>query len=482
MDKTKEPLKVLIVSSEAAPFAKTGGLGDVIGSLPQALRELGVDVRVLMPRYRSIKWDLVKDATYISSFEVSLGWRKQSASVFSMTVDGLPVYLIQNDYYFGRDGLYGFGDDYERFGFFSKAAVEFVGTIDFMPDVIHFHDWQTGLVPVYLNDVFKRFTFYRHIKTVFTIHNLQYQGVFGRETLGNLDLNDGYFSGTKLEFHGNISFMKAAILYADAITTVSETYAHEIQTPAYGYGLDGLLRSCKGKITGILNGIDLKKNDPQTDKLIFTNYSATDLAGKAENKQRLQQQLNLPQSDRTPVIGIVSRLVDQKGFDLIAGCIDELMSRDLQLVILGTGDGRYEHMFHYMSNRYPNKVSANITFNEELAQKIYAGSDMLLMPSLFEPCGLGQMIAMRYGTLPIVRETGGLADTVYHFVPELGAGNGFTFRDYLSSGLMWAIDSALGVYKDTDMWEKAVVNAMISDFSWKKSAARYLELYKSLRG
>lgn len=476
-----EKLKLLFVSSEMTPYAKSGGLGDVIGSLPGELNRLGVDARVVFPKYRSIPANKLVGTEYVASLEVSLGWRRQNASILTMN-PGFPVYMIENDYYFGRDGFYGYADDFERFAFFSKAAVEFLSAIDFQPDVIHFNDWQTGLGSIYLNDMYRGFLFYRDIKTVYTIHNLQYQGVFGRNILPNLDLNDGYFTGGQMEFHGNISLMKAGILYANAVTTVSPTYAKEILTAQYGYGLDGLLCDQRHKLSGILNGIDYESNNPETDSRIFANYSVNDIGGKTENKLKLQESLGLPVRSDVPVFSIVSRLVDQKGLDLIAMCMDEMMHKDIQLIVLGTGDGRYEHMLRHLSGRYPGKVSANISFNETLAQKIYAASDFFLMPSLFEPCGLGQLIAMRYGTLPIVRRTGGLADTVEHFNPETGAGNGFSFNDYLASGLMWAVNSALSVYHDKPSMQKAVENAMNSDFSWKSSAKQYIELYKSLIG
>ncbi len=475
-----ENLKVLIVSSEVSPFAKSGGLGDVMGSLPKELRKYGVDCRIVMPKYKNINSELLTNLEYVDSFEVSLGWRRQSASIFAL--DGqVPIYFVENDYYFGRDGFYGYGDDFERFGFFSKAALEILGVIDFAPDIIHLNDWQTSLCALYLRDVYHKFLFFKNIKTVFTIHNLQYQGVFGRGILSNVDLNDGYFSGGLLEFYGNVSFMKAGIIYADMITTVSETYAREIQSPEYAFGLDGLLRARSNDLFGVLNGIDCEKNDPGTDPCLFKNFDINSIELKKENKTALQRMLNLPIRPDVPVFSIISRLVDQKGLDLIANCMEELMSKDIQLIVLGAGDGRYEHLFHYMSNRYPGKVSANICFNFDLAQKIYASSDMFLMPSLFEPCGLGQLFAMRYGTIPIVRDTGGLSDTVQHFDKETKQGNGFLFKHYLSSGLMWAVNEALSVYYDKENFDCCIRNAMNSDYSWSKSAEKYIELYLKLK-
>ena len=472
-------LSVLMVATEVTPYAKSGGLGDVTGSLPAELRKHGVDIRVVFPKYRTIRQNTIHNMTYANSFEVTLGWRRQSASIFTIDSD-VPTYMIENDYYFGRDGFYGYGDDYERFAFFTKAAIELLAIDSFRPDIIHFNDWQTGLGPVYLNDIYRKFIYYSGIKSLYTIHNLQYQGVFGREILGNVELNDGYFTGGQLEFHGNISYMKAGILYADAVSTVSETYAKEIQSPGFGYGMDGILRNRSASLSGILNGIDYEANNPETDPRLYLPFNQDSLNNKRKNKTQLQNQLNLPVREDVPMFAIVSRLVDQKGLDLVADIMEELMGRDVQLVVLGTGDGRYEHLFKHMAWRFPDKVSANILFDEDLAQKIYAASDMFLMPSLFEPCGLGQMIAMRYGAVPIARKTGGLADTVFHFNPESGEGNGFMFEHYLASGLMWAINEALGVYYSSQ-WDRVVRNAMAADYSWAQSAQKYIELYNAMK-
>ncbi len=473
-------LKVLIVSSEVSPYAKSGGLGDVIGSLPGQLKKHGVDVRVCLPKYKSIKQDYLKDAEYVNSFVVTLGWRNQSASIYKLD-NPVPTYFIENDYYFGRDGYYGYGDDFERFAFFSKACVELLGAVDFQADVIHFNDWQTGVAGIYLKDYYGGFLFYKNIKTLLTIHNLQYQGVFGKEILGNIDLNNGYFTTDKTEHYGMVNFLKAGINYADAVSTVSESYSREIQTYEYGYGMNGVLSAKSHRLFGILNGIDVDEYNPKTDKHLFKNFDAQSINARKENKLALQNMLGLAQRD-VPMIGIISRLVDQKGFDLIAVAMEELMAKDIQIVVLGTGDGRYEYMFKSMAERAPDKVSANITFSEDLARKIYSSSDMFLMPSLFEPCGLGQLFAMRYGSIPIVRETGGLADTVTHFNPEEGTGNGFVFKDYLASGMMWAVNNALNIYYNGgEQWNKLVENAMNCDFSWKRSAEQYVELYIRLK-
>ncbi len=477
MDKS---LKVLLVSSEVSPFAKSGGLGDVAGALPKELLKNGVDVRVVLPKYKKIKEQFITNQEYVGSYDISLGWRQQSASVFK-TDSPVPTYFIQNEYYFGRDGLYGYGDDVERFAFFSKACIELCGLIDFKPDVIHCNDWQTGLVPLYLKDFYNKFLFFTGIKTLYTIHNLQYQGYFGIDMLGNADLDRGYGNMDKLEFRGGWSFMKAGIMYSDAINTVSRTYANEIQTQSFGYGLEGMLCLRADSLYGITNGIDTTVYNPETDKHIYENYNAENAENKSLNKAKLQDELGLPVRDDVPLFAIVSRLVDQKGLDLVSGIMSEFMDKDVQLTVLGTGDGKYEHLFSSLKQRYPDKLSVNIMFDEALAQKIYAGSDFFLMPSLFEPCGLGQLIAMSYGTLPIVRKTGGLSDTVVHFDKDsLETGNGFCFEHYLLSGLMWAVNEALSVYADKNLMKKAIHNAMTADFSWKRSAEEYIDLYKRL--
>lgn len=476
-------IKVLIVASEVSPYVKSGGLGDVMGSLPLALAQAGVDARVVLPLYQAIGKDFCE---YIASFDVALGWRHQSASIYSMREASVPTYAVENSFYFGRDALYGYGDDHERFAFFSKAAIELLNFIDFVPDVIHFNDWQTAIGCIYLRDVYSRFVFFKKIKTLFTIHNLHYQGLYNRYELSRLDLNDGYFVTDKLEFFNKISLMKGGIVYADAVSTVSPTYAHEIQTPAYSHDMDGTLRHFSHKLHGIINGIDTISFDPHTDSSIHQNFSCNDeipdiLEKKRINKLELQRELGLDQRD-APMFAIISRLVDQKGLGLVSIIMEELLSRGAQLVVLGTGDGRYEHLFKHYAWREPGQVSANIFFSDELARRIYASADMFLMPSMFEPCGLGQIFAMRYGTIPIVRHTGGLVDTVAHFNADLGSGNGFVFNDYIASGLMWAVNQALDVYyNDKESWGCLIKNAMSCDFSWEASAKKYKELYSKLR-
>ena len=472
-------LKILFVSTEVNPYSKSGGLGDVAGSLPTALREKDIDIRVVLPLYKTVPQHLLSDAKNIFNFTVTLSWREQEAAILELEEQS--VYFIQNDFYFNRDCYYGYEDDHERFAFFSKASVQMLGHIGFQADILHFNDWHTGLGPTYLRSIYHMFTYYSKMKSLFTIHNLHYQGVFKREALWDIGLNDGYFTNGELEFHGKISYLKAGIVHADAISTVSQTYAAEIQTPAYGYGMDGLLHqrgTIEDKLHGITNGIDIVENNPETDPRIYVNFNKDSLDKKRENKHRLQEHLGLPISD-VPMFSMITRLAEQKGFDILSIILEELLNMDVQLVILGTGDPHNENMLRYFAEKYPHKCSANIKFDGTLAQRIYAGADMFMMPSVYEPCGLGQLFAMRYGTIPIVRKTGGLADTVEHFNPENGTGNGFLFEDYLASGLMWAIHEALKVY-GTPNWTLLVKNAMSRDSSWDKAADKYIDLYKRI--
>ncbi|MCD8238068.1 MAG: glycogen synthase GlgA [Clostridiales bacterium] len=472
-------LKVLMVASEVSPFAKSGGLGDVTGSLPKALQNAGVEICVVFPKYKSVKQEYVDSAEYITGYDVTLDWRVQYADIFKLKAD-VPTYMIGNDFYFGnRDGYYGYGDDCERFTFFSKAALEMINYIDFIPDVIHTNDWQTGLVSLYLKDKYSKISFYQNIKSLYTIHNLQYQGVFPSSCLSLMELDYGYLTSDKLEFYGTVNLMKGGLVYADAINTVSNTYAEEVKRPEYGYQLDGVMRSRDNVLYGIVNGIDYEENNPATSKKIFVNYDVNSIEKKKENKFKLQEELGLPVCD-VPMISIISRLADQKGINLLLDIAGELLSKDVQLVILGTGNSYFEYRFRELQSWYPKKVSANITFNDTLAQKIYAGSDIFLMPSLFEPCGLGQLFAMSYGTIPVVRTTGGLVDTVEHYNPETGKGNGFKFQDFLGSGLMWGINEALRLYEDKEQWTQIMKNAINTRFSWDVSAQEYIKLYKML--
>lgn len=471
-------LKILLVSSEVAPYAKSGGLGDVAGSLPKALKNLGVDVRVVVPKYKSIKNEYFSDVTYLGSFLTSLSWRTQEAKILLKETE-FPIYFIENDFYFGRDGLYGYGDDNERFAFFCKSAIDMLALIDFYPDVVHCNDWQTGPISLFLKEIYRKLVYYSKIKTLFTIHNLQYQGNFGSETMGILGVSNN--CSPNIEFYGNISYMKAGLMYADKISTVSKKYADEIQTDEYGYGMNGVLSDKKEKLCGIINGIDYIINDPATDTRIAKNFDVNSIYLKKENKRALQEQLGLEQRD-VPIISIISRLADQKGLDLVAQIFEQLMREDIQFIVLGTGESRYEYMFKNFASRYPGRISANILFDDTLAQRIYASSDMFLMPSLFEPCGLGQMFSLRYGTIPIVRKTGGLADTITHYDVETKQGNGFVFEDYNGGGLLWAIQEALSVYhRGEEEWNQVVKNALNCNYSWDNSAREYVKLYEDLK-
>lgn len=475
-------LKILFVASEAVPFIKTGGLADVAGSLPKALKAQGVDARLIVPKYSDIPETYRNEMKFLHNTTVRVGWRNQYCGVEYLEHNGVPTYFIDNEQYFKRSGLYGYKDDDERFAFFSRAVLDILPQIDFMPDVIHCNDWHTGPVSVYLKLEYQKDPRYQHVRSVFTIHNLKYQGVFPKESITDvLGIDWKYFNNGDLEFFDAINYMKGGIVYADQITTVSETYAQEIQYAYFGEKLDGLLRDRAGALTGIINGIDYDEYNPFTDPYIFARYDSKCIRRRVDNKVELQKQLGLPIRRDVPMLSMVSRLVKAKGLDLVAHIIDELLqNEDMQLVVLGTGDKEYEDMFKTLAWRYPTKVSANITFNNELAHKIYAASDLFMMPSQYEPCGIGQLIALHYGAIPIVRETGGLKDTVQTYNKYEKTGNGFTFAAYNAHELLFAIKRALGVYSDASIWQTIVENAMNSDYSWKRSAAKYKELYARL--
>lgn len=474
-------MKVLFAASEAHPFIKTGGLGDVMGALPKSLVKLGVDVRVVIPKYKGIKEELKQKLQFIKWFTVSVGWRNQYCGVFQYQYKGVIYYFIDNEYYFNRDGLYGYFDDGERFAFFNRAVLEFIKEVDWQPDLINCNDWQTGMVPVLLNLEYKGDEFYSKIKTVFSIHNLLFKGSFSPKVLPELFGYDYMpLVNGSVELDGAVSFLKGGLNYCDQITTVSNTYAEEIKTQQYGEGLDGFLRSKGHYLMGIVNGIDYEEFNPQDDKLIFKNFNINSIDSKVENKLELQKELGLPQKKDAPMIGLISRLTHQKGCDLIVNMIDRLLQRDIQLVILGTGDYWYEETFKNLQYRYPDKVSANIKFDNTLAHKIYAATDMFLMPSLFEPCGLGQLIALRYGSIPIVRETGGLKDTISPYNQYNGVGNGFGFKNFNSNELMQIMEYALTIYSDKNAWNNIIRQAMNSDNSWEKSAMQYKWLYEGV--
>ncbi len=474
-------IRVLFAASEATPYAKTGGLADVAGVLPGELARHGADARLIMPKYKSIPEEYVKSMEYVGYIYVDLVWRHQYCAVLRIKDGDHTVYFIDNEYYFGRDGLYGHFDEAEQFAYFSKAVLKVLPLIDFKPDIIHCNDWHTGILSAFLKTGFSSEEFYKDIKTVYTIHNLKYQGIFPKEILGDiLGLSWDHYNGEGLESHGCVNYMKAGIAYSDIITTVSKTYAEEIKNSFYGEKLEGILNKRSDSLYGILNGIDCRENDPDTDKRIYKNYNAERLEGKYVNKTMLQEALGLPIRKDVPLISIVSRLVDQKGFDLIARMLEEILTMDVQIVVLGTGNREYEELFRNGAARHPDKLSANFKYDGVLAQRIYAGSDIFLMPSLFEPCGLSQLYSLRYGTVPIVRETGGLKDTIYPYNEFTGEGTGFTFANYNAHEMFDAIKRAICFYENKEIWESIVRNGMRQDFSWGKSASEYMKLYKKL--
>ena len=474
-------MKVLYVTSEALPFMASGGLGDVAGSLPQALRKRLIGCRVVMPLYDTIKQELKDKMTFIANITVPVAWRRQYCGIFQAKHEGVIYYFIDNQYYFKRDTIYGHYDDAERFTFFARAVLEILPVIDFKPDIIHCNDWQSALTPVFYSAFYSKDPWYYGIKTVFTIHNIQYQGTYGRELVGDVIGLTPETAGL-VEYDGDVNFMKGAIECANKITTVSPSYANEILDPWYSHGLDTILRERQWKLQGILNGIDVINYDPETDKAIAKNYTVKDVKkGKAICKADLQKELGLPERADVPVIGIVSRLVSHKGLDLIKGILDELLyTTDVQFAIVGSGDWQYENFFKEMAAKYPDKMGVKIGFIPALARKVYAGSDLFLMPSKSEPCGLSQMVALRYGTVPIVRETGGLRDSITDSGD--GEGNGFTFKTYNAHDMLGAIRRGLGAYANTEYWDTLVNRAIECDYSWGKSASEYIKMYKQVIG
>ncbi|MBQ2640633.1 MAG: glycogen synthase GlgA [Lachnospiraceae bacterium] len=477
---------ILFVSSEVVPFIKTGGLADVAGSLPKYFNKEEYDCRVILPKYMCIKEEWKSKMNYLTHFYMDLAWRSQYVGILEMKYEGVQFYFIDNEYYFAGPAPYGnIYQDIEKFAFFSKAALSALPVIGFKPDIVHCHDWQTGLIPVFLKDKFHEGEFFRDMKSIMTIHNLKFQGVWDMKTVKDITgLPSYYFSPDKLEAYGDANYLKGGIVYADAVTTVSATYAEEIKTPFYGERLDGLMRARSGALSGIVNGIDYEVFNPETDTYIEKNYSKKNFRKeKVKNKRALQKELGLEQDERKFLIGIISRLTDQKGFDLIAYMMDEMCQLDVQFAVLGTGEERYENMFRHFAWKYQGKVSANIFYSEALSHKIYASSDAFLMPSLFEPCGLSQLMSLRYGTIPIVRETGGLKDTVQPYNEFESTGTGFSFANYNAHEMLYTVKYALDVYYNRKReWNKLIDRAMAADFSWSKSAREYEKLYDSLLG
>ncbi len=475
---------VLFAASECVPFIKTGGLADVVGSLPQCLDKEEYDVRVIIPKYMCIDQKWKDQMTYVNHFYMDLNWRKQYVGILELEYEGIKFYFIDNEYYFAGSTPYSTERyDLEKFAFFSRAVLSALPIIGFRPDIIHCHDWQTGLIPVYLKDSFSDGEFYQGIKSIMTIHNLKFQGKWDIDTVKDLaGLADYYFTSDKLGDYDDGNYLKGGIVYADKVSTVSRTYAEEIKTPFFGEGLDGLMRARSNDLWGIVNGIDYTDYNPETDDKIYQNYSDANFRKmKVKNKVALQRDLGLEVDPKKMMIGIVSRLTDQKGFDLISCVMDELCQDAVQFVILGTGQEQYENMFRHFDWKYGNDVSANIYYSEELSHKIYAASDAFLMPSLFEPCGLSQLMSLRYGTLPIVRETGGLSDTVEPYNEYENTGTGFSFKNYNAHEMMGTIRYAEHVFYDKKRnWNKMIERAMKADFSWKQSAKQYEEMYESL--
>src|SRR5258707_2170106 len=477
----EQPLKILMLAAEAVPFAKVGGLADVVGALPKALQDLGHDVRVVMPRYGQINTERFELKTVVDTLTVQMSSFQEQMSVLEGSIgNGIPIYFIDAPRYFDRENIYGYTDDGERFILFCRAALDAVRSLGWSPDVIHCNDWQTGIVPNWMHTVYRDDPFFASTASVYTIHNLAYQGIFGYRILEVAGVAAGGFLYPQIvELANVVDIMGRGILFADAITTVSERYAQEILTPTFGEKLDQLLRSRRERLFGILNGIDYQEMNPATDRYIHTRFDRETLDKRAANKRVLQKRAHVPVKSGVPLIAMISRLADQKGFDLLAQIIQPLLAQGIQLVVLGIGDQHYHEMFQNLAARYPDQVAIFLTFNTELAQHIYAGSDMFMMPSRFEPCGLGQLIAMRYGSVPIVRAVGGLADTVQEYDPRTGEGNGFTFTNYDPWEFFAAIVRALELYRFKDIWRTLQQRGMAADHSWHASAMRYVEAYRN---
>lgn len=475
-------MKVLFAAAECAPFFKTGGLGDVAGALPKELHQQGIDVQVVLPFHTTMPQEYKDKLEDVLQFEVKMGWRNQFCGLKRLIKDKVTYYFIDNLYYFDRPNLYGYDDDGERFAFFSLAICEMMEKIDFIPDVLHLNDWHTAIIPVLLKDKYHWIKEYQTIKTVLTIHNLQFQGIYSQAVLSDwYGIGYNAFHEHGLKYYEDVNVLKGGIFYSDQVTTVSPTYAKEIQTPYFGEQLDGVLRQNNDKLSGILNGIDYDEFNPKTDKKIKYHFSVKDLSGKSKDKAFLQERVGLPVDPKVPLMAMVSRLTAQKGCHLLREQMDELMKRNVQLLILGTGEPEYENSFRYFNWRYPEKFKAIIDFDVTLAQQIYAGSDLFIMPSAFEPCGLSQLYSLRYGTLPIVHETGGLKDTVIPYNAVTGEGTGFSFYDYRSHVMLETIDQSITVYFDEPKrWRTLIKQAMTQDNSWKKSTEVYIEHYESL--
>ena len=477
-------MNILYVTSEAVPFCKTGGLADVAGSLPQSLAANGDRVSVILPLYQSVA-DAWRDRLHFERYTyVRLAWRSLYCGLFSYERQGVTWYFVDNEQYFKRPELYGYYDDGERFAFFCRAVTELLPLLPEKPDVVHCNDWQTALVPIYIHDEAVREEFYKSVRTVITVHNIEYQGRYGRETVEDLfGLDAGWFTGGTLAFDGDVNLLKGAIVTADAVTAVSPTYAQELKYAYFAHGLESAMQMVEGKLHGVLNGIDMERYDPASDPNLTANYSLRRMAGKAKDKAALQRMMGLAERKDTPVVAMVSRLVSHKGLDLVCETLDYFMEKDMQLVVLGKGDGKYESFFSWAQAKYPGRVAVHLGYSESLAMQIYAGADLFLMPSKSEPCGLSQMIAMRYGTVPIVRETGGLKDSVCPYEAWRDAGTGFTFANYSSADMLHVIREAVSLYRDDPAaFARLRRRAMEQDFSWDRSAGEYLKIYAAVTG
>lgn len=477
-------MRILFASSEVAPFIKTGGLADVAGSLPQALAQEGHDVKVILPLYEGIATKWRDEMTFVKFFNVSLSWRQVYCGLFQLEREGVTYWFIDNEYYFKRWQLYGHFDDCERFAYFSRTVIEAPGQMEWAPDVIHCNDWQTALVPVYLLEDRHRIPQLAGTRSVFTIHNIEYQGRYGDQVLSDvIGLDTSYFNDGMLAYYADVNLMKGAIMAADFITTVSPSYAQELKTPFYAHGMDGIIRQQEFKVQGILNGIDVDLYNPMASSALPAAFSSKDLAGKAVCKRSLQKAVGLNECASVPLIACVSRLVGHKGFSLVTDALHQIMDLDVQMVVLGTGDWQYEEAFRMAQQQYPGRFSAQLTYSGPLSTMIYAGADMFLMPSISEPCGLSQMIAMRYGSVPLVRETGGLKDTVTPYNKFTGKGRGFIFTDINSNDMMWVVREAVDLFHtNKEAWRALQDEGMTADFSWNHSAKEYLEIYQQILG
>lgn len=475
-------MKVLFVSSEAVPFTKTGGLGDVAFALPKELIKQGIDARVMIPKDFNTPPNLAGAEKMVYETHFKFGWRSAYMGISELKYDTVPYYFIDNEQYFKRGQLYGHFDDGERYSYFIRAVLESIQYLDFKPDVIHLNDWHTGMIPLLIKRKHYDDEFLNNIKTVFTIHNLKYQGIFDKSFMPDMfNMNEDAYHDGSISFNGSINFMKAGINYADVVTTVSPSYAYEILHPFYGENLEWDLGQRQEYLKGIVNGIDYSFYNPATDPYLHKNYDVNSIDLKVQNKLRLQELLGLEIDPEVPLIAIVSRLVDMKGLDLMEHVIQEIFDENIQMVVLGKGDAHFENMFKYYAQRYPQRMRVFVEFNEALAQQIYSAGDIFLMPSKIEPCGIGQMVALRYGTIPVVRETGGLRDTVVPYNEFSGEGNGFSFANYNAHEMLFKIKEALDCYRhQKDIWNQLMKQAMEADHSWEKSAQSYIELYESL--